>query len=156
MLRNEIEITVAIRLLQLTLLRIGTMLERDLKGTQNERSDKSLLLPFNLKMIVVLILYGQGPQTVGPVSHSTFEKSVGLQKSHSIMAKRSAVVFLSGLCSYVSSGFVKKPCQQAKLRNNSELYNRRSFFLCADNKNWRSLFSSLACSKTLCSHCLTG
>ena len=59
MLRIEIEITVAIRRVQLTLLQNRTILERNV-----ERSDKTLLLSFNLKMVVVLILYGQGPQTV--------------------------------------------------------------------------------------------
>lgn len=71
MLRIEIEITVAIRCVQLTLLQNRTSIERNV-----ERSDKTLLLSFNLKMIVVLILYGQGPQTVGPVSQSTYEMSL--------------------------------------------------------------------------------
>lgn len=71
MLRIEIEITVAIRRVQLTLLQNRTILERKI-----ERSDKTLLLSFNLKMVVVLILYGQGPQTVGPVSQSTYEMSL--------------------------------------------------------------------------------
>ena len=69
MLRIEIEITVAIRRVQLTLLQ--NSIERNV-----ERSDKTLLLSFNLKMVVVLILYGQGPQTVGPVSQSTYEMSL--------------------------------------------------------------------------------